>query len=249
MTGLPPCTSTASSLSFASTQHSITVAHADTYSAATLDPKFVMAEQSSHNVVEKPQLTSGSPLVDAVANQTASTSPDRGAYVRPSAEITKDSPESIGDANAQATDGPAGSQVAKEAAEPSAGDAADTAALAQAPAPINATKGEPVAVELPNGARDDTSQGEGLADDRSTADLSVDISIYSDTDNSKADNAEKKEGTNHVRTNSVKKPTTFSRVTATKSFMSKVAPAAPVAPKVGEKRKIRSDTWQGKCTS
>ena len=78
------------------------------------------------------------------------------------------------------------------------------------------------------------SRGEGQTEDAGS-------SIPAETEGSKAEvngTEQKKEEGHHVRTNSVKKPTTFSRVSATKNFMTKAAsptPTAAATPKASEK--------------
>ncbi|KAK1063348.1 hypothetical protein LTR12_007405 [Friedmanniomyces endolithicus] len=64
-------------------------------------------------------------------------------------------------------------------------------------------------------------------------------SVTSDTEGSKADadgSEQKKDGAHHARTNSVKKPTTFSKVSATKNFLAKSSSPIPApGAKLGEK--------------
>ncbi|KXT12863.1 hypothetical protein AC579_5387 [Pseudocercospora musae] len=188
----------------------------------------VMAEQATHNVVNT-ESSSGSPLVDEhnAYNQSSPATTGTDNTSTTTTDSTRSDPTaSTKSANAHAASlGQAGSGAAFDAAEPSAGDAANKAAL------TSSGKSGPAHGDLANGIHDD---GDLHADDRSTADISVEMSANSDTDNSRADAAEK-ERPHHARTNSVKKPTAFSKVTATKSFMSKIAPTAPTAPKVGEK--------------
>ncbi|KAK4494585.1 hypothetical protein PRZ48_013941 [Zasmidium cellare] len=207
--------------------------NSDNQSCVAADPKTVMAEQSGHNVVSNSQSTSGSPLVDVAATTTTTDDALSGTQPPTNAETTSARPELSKSAAESAPDNSlAGPDATNKAAEPSAGDAAIAAAD---DASANHVDGRPGAgSDLVNGIRDDASQGD-VRDDRSNADVSVDVSINSDTDNSRGDAFEKKDGHHHTRTNSVKKPTTFSKVTATKNFMNKIAPVAPTAPKVGEK--------------
>ncbi|KAK4617678.1 hypothetical protein CLAFUW4_12096 [Fulvia fulva] len=199
-----------------------------------------MAEQHSHNVVNNDQSTSGSPLVDAAVNPTTTDSAASGTQTRqPPITNTSEAShpvekliESITSARDPSEKHMSGSDAATGAAEPSAGDAAN--ASAQHSAPVIEERDGATHNEQVNGVRDDASQGDGPADEvRSNADVSVDISVNSDTDGSKAGLAQ--DGKHHARSNSVKKPTTFSKVTATKSFMNKIAPAAPATAKIGEK--------------
>ena len=64
-------------------------------------------------------------------------------------------------------------------------------------------------------------------------------SVTSDTEGSKVDadgSEQKKDGAHHARTNSVKKPTTYSKVSATKNFLAKSSSPIPApGAKLGEK--------------
>jgi uncharacterized cupredoxin-like copper-binding protein len=85
--------------------------------------------------------------------------------------------------------------------------------------------------------------GETLGDTIERPTSAADASGGSDTDNSRADAADLAHGAGmgHVRSNSVKKPTTFKSVSVTKNFLAKAAVAAPnVRP--GEKGE---HTWEG----
>ncbi|KAF7189615.1 hypothetical protein HII31_09059 [Pseudocercospora fuligena] len=210
--------------------HTEKAARSNTTVCAHTASDTVMAEQATHNVVNT-ESSSGSPLVDEhnAHNQSTSATTGTANNSTTTTDLTRsDLLASIKSANDHATSlGQAGSGAALDAAEPSAGDAANKAAL------TSSEKPGPAHGDLANGIHD---EGDSHADDRSTADISVEMSANSDTDNSRADAAEK-ERPHHARTNSVKKPAAFSKVTATKSFMSKIAPTAPTAPKVGEKRK------------
>ncbi|SMR61708.1 unnamed protein product [Zymoseptoria tritici ST99CH_3D1] len=223
-----------------------TSAFTDTTLLARLDPGPVMAEQISHNVVNERESTSGSPLVDAAANQSTTESAVKGTAQPTKAENTsKDtasdsilhsniSTEHATSANATTAETFVESGAAKDAAEPSAGEAAPKPALTQGDAVISSAEGKGKSTtqgDLVNGVHED----EGHADDnRSTADVSVDMSVNSDTDMSRADMEKKEEG--QIRANSVKKPTTFSRVNVTKAFLNKAAPTTTVASgKIGDK--------------
>jgi hypothetical protein len=86
--------------------------------------------------------------------------------------------------------------------------------------------------ELTNGVHETTSQTGSQA-----GDASAEPSVTSDTEGSRGEGAdEKKDEIHHVRSNSVKKPMTFSRVSTTKSFLAKAASPVPAAAiKVGDK--------------
>ena len=174
-----------------------------------------MAEQIHHNVVNQPESTSGSPLVDAAVNSIITDSA-LGSYS--SSTVSKFETDHVDSSNI--------------AAETS--NFGDVSALDSRVTEEKVGSGH---FDLVNGIHDDGSQGEGLADDRSTADISVDVSVNSDTDTSRADAAEKKEDSYHARTSSVKKPTTFSKVSVTKNFLAKTATVTPLITKIGDKRK------------
>lgn len=178
-----------------------------------------MAEQISHNVVNEP-LSTSAPLVDAESSQTAAGTAAEGApqnqlasdpHPDSAISVPKSTNEVATLVNSSAIS--AGPDVVKDAAEPSAGDAAHQ------PVPIRAD----ASADLEHKVIEGGSQG----DDRSTAD------VASDT--------EKKGDPHHIRSDSVKKPTTFSKVSITKNFLNKVAPtAAATSSKVGEKREYIS---------
>lgn len=177
-----------------------------------------MAEQSSHNVVNEPQ-SSSAQLADAASSQTAANTATNGAQQTPSSsksatenanDVSRSANELATSANASASS--ADPVAGKDAPEPSAGEAAHPPASDMRDASAQRGDVEPKTAE-------DGSQG----DDRSAAD------VTSDT--------EKKGDANHLRSDSVKKPTTFSKVSVTKNFLNKAAPTTAAAPsKVGEKR-------------
>lgn len=201
----------------------------------------VMAEQVSHNVVNYSEST-GDALVDVAANQTTVPSADYGTTPEYFPE-TKNILETSQAANEYAI--PANNftssmqpeiQAISEA-EPSAGEAVgivtgadivpDSTALDNSGADY---------VQFVNGIHDTTSPGDGPADDGSMREGSVDVSVNSDTEGSRGDASDlKKDEKHHVRTNSVKKPTTFSKVSVTKNFLAKSATTAPPVVKPGDK--------------
>ncbi|USW57030.1 hypothetical protein Slin15195_G103490 [Septoria linicola] len=191
-----------------------------------------MAEQTNHNVVINSESARASALVDAAAN----------AFTTDAALSGKTNNETLTTISNPATDSvrpdgtageQAGSNAPSAAAEPSAGEAAGRTASDSAA--VNALSPGPTHGDLVNGIHEDGSLVDGHADDKSVAGGSVDLNVNSDTDNSRADAGEK--GAHHTRTSSsVKKPAAFSKVNATKSFMSKIAPTAPTAGQPGDKR-------------
>ena len=201
-----------------------------------------MAEQVSHNVVNDSESTGGSPLVDVAANQTTTASAEHGNSTPALPESKTDDPvktsqyanEDATDVNASASRANVGFQATEPAAEPSAGDATGQVAEVLAIVAQHGVEDKSIAghEQLVNGVSDVLSQVDGVADDGS----SVDVSVNSDAEGSRGDASEqKKDEKHHTRTNSVKKPTTFSKVSVTKNFLAKSATAAPAAPKTGDK--------------
>jgi hypothetical protein len=196
----------------------------------------VMAEQVSHNVVNVPESASGmSPLVDVVANHTSTSAAESGnnhttpnpnqapdvskPQIDPSTEV-KPSEDKKFDAGGAA-------------AEPSAGDAAakpdNVPAIATPSDGSEKGKSDQEAITL-NGVHDAASLGSAI-EDGGSQDASA---VNSDSEISKG---ETKDGHLHVRANSVKKPTTFSKVSVSKNFLAKSASAAPTTAKTGERGK------------
>lgn len=194
----------------------------------------VMAEQVSHNVVNVPESTSGSSaLVDVVANHTSTPTAESGNNLTtPNQPEVPDVTKSQNPASTEIISSE-GKQVdaGNAAAEPSAGDAA--AKLNNVPAiatPSDANEMEKSDQELPivNGLNDTASQGSAV-EDGGSQDVSA---VNSDSEISKG---EPKDGHLHVRTNSVKKPATFSKISVTKNFLAKSASTAPAVAKTGER--------------
>ena len=184
----------------------------------------VMAEQVSHNVVNVSESASGSsPLVDVVANHTSTAASEGGNNTDATSAYKPQ------DSYANNSNTPDGREVegGHAATEPSAGDA--VAKPDNVPAispPSDADQGP----HMTNGVHDAASQG-SVIEDGGSQDVSA---VNSDTEMSKAEALEMKDGHLHVRTNSVKKPATFSKISVTKNFLAKSA-TAPVAAKAGEK--------------
>ena len=174
----------------------------------------VMAEQVSHNVVTPSESAGASAPAGVVENPT-----DIDTAAAPGTATTTTN-------DARSDEAPVVDSGA--VAEPSAGeDAAGVAGTEGGAGEVGVGAGEvkESAVEEQGGVSNglhDPALGEG--------------SQNSDTEGSRGDGAEQKqEGNHHVRTNSVKKPTTFSRVSVTKNFMAKTASPAPTAAAIGSK--------------
>lgn len=209
-----------------------------------------MAEQVSHHVVNNSESASAPAPADVAANQTNTTTAGSGdiAHTSASASSTIDAPtpsdiatpkhanEHAADVNATTSQADAKPEAVTSAAKPSAGEAAATAAEASSVLPVKTAEeqGRVGPDELVNGVHDAASQASGHGEDGSAG--SVDNSVNSDTEGSRVGASEvKQDGKHHERTNSVKKPTTFSKVSVTKSFMAKSASPVPTAQKPGDK--------------
>jgi len=200
----------------------------------------VMAEQVSHNVVNVSESASGSsPLVDVVANHNSTAASEGGNSPAPftTEAASANKPQ---DRSSTTSNTPDGREFngGHAATEPSAGDA--VAKPDNVPAispPSDADHGLPTT----NGVHDAASQG-SVIEDGGSQDVSA---VNSDTEMSKGEALEMKDGHLHVRTNSVKKPATFSKISVTKNFLAKSASTAPVAAKTGEKGMASSHSLQG----
>nr|POE71863.1 hypothetical protein CFP56_11739 [Quercus suber] len=188
-----------------------------------------MAEQIHHHVVDKSESASASTAPADVALNTIN---------HPSA-VSGHHTISVDLVDANTTDllateiltSEADTATAVHAENPSAGKAAEDAVYVVPSKAIlqhRATGDGPQAeVSHPEGDTDELHNG--------MLDGSVDNSNQSDTDASRGDASENQKERNHARTNSVKKPATFSKVSVTKTFLAKSATPVPVAVKQGEK--------------
>ncbi|KAK6426669.1 hypothetical protein LTR95_016098, partial [Oleoguttula sp. CCFEE 5521] len=205
-----------------------------------------MAEQNSHNVVTNTESTSGSsPLVDVAAQHTTTEATANGTediqtpITTDETASTKSQNSDAAAANGSLGVKDKGEDVVQPAAEPSAGYAAEQpadAAITEKPAQDEqeAVPGSSID-QLPNGVH-----GE-LVEDSALHDTSADPSVHSDTEANRADGADQsKDDKRHVRKESVKKATTFSRVSVSKSFLAKSLTPVPAVAKAGEKGGRRS---------
>lgn len=189
-----------------------------------------MAEQVSHHVVNDSQSTGGSLPVDAAVNQPTQALAGNGSIDQPLADA-KTPDDLVNSANAALS---STAHATDTAAGPSAGSAAGGSAEVVATF-TDVEKGSEGQAYLVNGAHNVAHAGDAAADDVSVQG-SADVSNQSDTEGSKGDAQEQKlDDRNHARTNSVKKPATFSKVSVTKNFMAKSATPTPTATKLGDK--------------
>ena len=203
-----------------------------------------MAEQVSHNVVNVPESASGSsPLVDVVANHNSTAASEGGN--NPASFTTEtigaNKPQERPSNNSNIPEGRE-VDVGHAATEPSAGDAvAKPDNVPSISPPSDADQGP----HTTNGVHYAASTG-SVIEDGGSQDVSA---VNSDTETSKGEALEMKDGHLHVRTNSVKKPATFSKISVTKNFLAKSASTAPVAAKTGEKGTVVSHDLQGMTNS
>ena len=132
------------------------------------------------------------------------------------------------DVNALASSANSECQGTDLAAEPSAGDA------------VSSVTGVASALDKIGGGQIPTVNGivdAGSLGDVAVEDGSADVSVNSDTEGSRGDNSEhtKVDEKHHVSANSVKRPATFSKVSATRNFLAKSTASTPTAPKPGDK--------------
>ena len=197
-------------------------------STAQTVPQTVMAEQAGHNVVTKSESTSGLPLVDAAVNHVITPSATTGINDR---TISDKSSSQSTIVEAQTDAGAHSSTLA--VAAPSAGEA--TGHVAGSTPAVNTSRTNGSIITTANVPEHRASSGEGVSDDASLQG-SLDASVNSDTEGSRGEAGDvKKDGGHHIRTNSIKKPATFSKVSVTRNFLAKSASVAPNSAKAGEK--------------
>ncbi|KAK5716073.1 hypothetical protein LTR15_009898 [Elasticomyces elasticus] len=178
--------------------------------AAQTVSETVMAEQDAQHVVIDLQSASASAPVDVAANPITTVTADAGKDTVDSTEPKESTNESIASISRS---------VAVNTNERELVNELD-----------NASRGESVAEVAAVLVTEDgvTSAAE------ETAPMAI-----SDAEGSKVDaeaTEQRKDGNHHVRTNSVKKPATFSKVSATRNFLAKTASPVPVAAaKLGDK--------------
>lgn len=202
-----------------------------------------MAEQISHHVVDTTESTSASAPVDVAANQTTTTAPDHGNFDHSLPSTRTDEVQTSRSINELATTAnsaistePASEPNGRVIVDPSAGET--IARFVEAPTASVAagilTDATSESAHLLNGA---AGKGDGFLDTASAHEGSVDVSVNSDAEGSRGDPNDLKndDEKHHNRTNSVKKPTTFSKVSVTKNYLAKSAPVAQSSAKVGDK--------------
>jgi hypothetical protein len=214
-------------------------------------PETVMAEQITHDVVDQTQSMSDASLVDVNANPSTTTTAGNGQA----------NAHHIPDSHYSASNDPptiaASFDVARDSSiAPSSVDAGSIQ---------EAQRSDDVRMILPhqqgslssyvqNQMNHDPSSDhdEAVADqviivqedmgdavgvlDAATRGGALDASGGSDTETSKADSVEQREqGMGHVRSNSVKKPTTFKTVSVTKNFLAKSVAVGQASKAPGDK--------------
>lgn len=196
--------------------------------ATTTDPNTVMAEISQHGV-DNTESTTASAIVDEHSAAHPQTTLDEP-------QTTQNTDEHVSHSNGTASSTLEGADAVDAVAEPSAGDVT-RAADSESTHPTNTTQDTPVPSDVVvNGDSGHDGFRDGVVDHGSAGDGSVDVSVTSDNEGSRGDGTETKkdDGKHHTRTNSVKKPTTFSKVNVSKSYLAK-STAVPTVAKMGDK--------------
>lgn len=202
-----------------------------------------MAEQVAHNVVDQSESTGAQAPVDVAANQPTTVAADHGNLDQPHSpntiasfsEESQAANEHAAHANASIpsmqTDPPSDPAPVQQYHE------GHVEGKTEAPAHTFGVE-QHASTQAPgvNGTYDVAVPAEAVFEDASFAEGSADVSVASDTEGSRGDASElKKDDKNHTRTNSVKKPLTFSKVSVTKNFLAKSATATPPLVKPGER--------------
>ncbi|KAI9836557.1 MAG: hypothetical protein M1819_001189 [Sarea resinae] len=194
------------------------------YSSET-DSSIVMAEQSAHDVVNQPRSAGDASPSDVTANKT-------------------NEPTTVGsveDLQRSTTNDKAQNHVsAPEAATIDATDRTNRGSEDRGPGDLNTEKlpylnHDSDAVDGPQ-SDGELQRGDSTEHNRLHHTV-VDGSAGSDTDTSKADSAKDglSDSRGHVRSNSVKRPTSFKAVSVTRSFLAKAAAGSAPATKAGDK--------------
>ncbi|QIW99075.1 hypothetical protein AMS68_004593 [Peltaster fructicola] len=123
---------------------------------------------------------------------------------------------------------------------PSQNAIADTSSASQTePLAIKVNAGPSAGNAVTEGANASSQQMQesgDTAEDPALLDATADLSVGSDNEVGKAGTVDAvKNGAQHNRTNSVKRPATFSKVSISKNFLAKSATAVPVVAKAGDK--------------
>lgn len=211
---------------------------------AKADSETVMAVRSNHNVVNIPESTGNSLPVDDAENQNIPASAASG-FAHTQSDLPTDQTSLAHPAYDIAT-AHVGVQASQPAADPSAGEAVrDSAGASTVTAQLDTQEVDNSVSATANAVHDAAQLSDGQVLDANTLEGSVDASLTSDTEGSRGDASEvKSEGNHHARTNSVKKPTTFSRVSVAKNFLAKSSTASAQSSKPGEKVNAAQATLQ-----
>ena len=98
---------------------------------------------------------------------------------------------------------------------------------------------EPIEGDLDDTIKENDALGDAVildtADDNALQQAIADASGGSDTDVSKQESGAALGGKHHVRSNSVKKPTSFKAVSVTRNFLAKAAGSTPTSKTVADK--------------
>lgn len=190
-----------------------------------------MAETSHHVVDNSQSISASAPIDEHSATESAlpQTKPSEP-------QTTQSTDEHVSDSNGTASSTLERADAVDAVPEPSAGEVT-RAVDSESTDSSNTAQDTPIAGDVvvngdsgPEGLRD------GVVDHGSAGDGSVDVSVTSDNEGSRGDGTEAKKDDerHHTRTNSVKKPATFSKVNISKSYLAKSTAVPPTA-KVGDK--------------
>ncbi|KAI9679281.1 MAG: hypothetical protein M1817_005301 [Caeruleum heppii] len=195
------------------------------------DPKIVMAEQSAHDVVNQTRSVGDASLSDASANNIQDP--------QPIGAVKKSLPSTIDDNAGRQTETPTASRINDTLKESSLNGLDEE----NSRIPQETTTSTLRATSPPTDSASEATNGAlhtpailGPQIERSG---SADLSATSDNDTGKPDNLdsqsgkEDSDGKGHVRTNSIRKPTSFKAVSVTKNFLAKAIGGATNATKLG----------------
>lgn len=197
----------------------------NTRNGARTDSDSVMADQTAHHVVNSDRSAGESSSVDTHAKQIHSTAAASG-------NLSSQTPL---DPTATAPDAPSITQTESATANALS---ADPNAFAHSKTSSDRPAGDSTSTtdQRPNGIPYLSVNG------GHDGGISGEDGVGSDTDTSRAGSVDQsKEENRHLRSNSVKKPTSFKAVSVTKTFLAKTAGTTatpPVVPKVGNKSPV-----------
>jgi hypothetical protein len=198
-----------------------------------IDPKIVMAEQSTHDVVDQASSVGDASLADNHATQPTTVNHTEGGVEGEKTPNTNIASSAVPASDSQAQELPSQSTGDEAQVDQAKRSEVSQATEPDTGKPANDAPAPPPATGAPHNEQDGTR--DGTQDDPSInlepgTDQAViaEASGGSDTDSSKIDPAK-----GHLRTNSVKKPASFKAVSVTKNFLAKAAAGSIPSLKLG----------------